>query len=875
MPDEKPYKYENVPIPSYEEATSSRAPTPALSPSNEPSQDEERQGLLGSDPGGRLPVPTRRAGYRPPPTDEGDRDRESLDELDYLDAHDGRGSTSSEEHEVRREMEQMEVMDPPAERSIWGKRISSISQSLHLRFEFKLPDWVKLPKWNMDLLIVIIRVLALLLIMGIVYMLFVSKLFTGAVQRMTGQMYDPESVRIFVQEQVDSDIIRDYLQHITAYDHVAGTEGDYALSQWVEGMFAKAGLEQVWVDEYYVYLNYPKYGGRAVELLDKDGKWTWRAQINEDQAYPDAPRQQTMVFHGHSASGDVQGPLVYANYGSREDFQKLHDSGIETTGAIALVKYYGSQGDRALKVKAAEEAGFIGCIIYSDPAEDGFLKGEVWPKGRYMPADGVQRGAVSLMSWVIGDVLTPGWASTKGVPRLKVEDSPGLNKIPSLPLSWRDAQPLLQALRGFGDACPPEWQGGVPDVEWWTGNLSSPIVHLKNEQDEIQQQPIWNVMGRIMGVEQPDKVIIVGNHRDAWAFGAADPGSGTAVLLEMARIFGMLVERGWRPLRTIVFASWDAEEYNLIGSTEYVEDNLKELRENAYAYINVDVAVEGSEFRASASPILKKALLRVLDRTSDPNLNVTLRSLWDQNGGLLPGLGAGSDYVAFQDMAGTSSIDMGFVGEPFPYHSVYDNFEWMERFGDPGFQYHRVLGQVWALLLLEMCNEPLSPLDLTAYSSAVTRYVMDLQRWIETRQPAEGEHGHPQLSIEPLRDAALQFNRESQEFERWEEVWTALVYANNGFESGAAGEQRRDHNNKKANFETDLLDLEWGGGLPGRDQFKHILFAPQAWSGYDEAYFPAIRDAVEAGDWPLAQNNIEKAAAILKAASAKLLGQDS
>lgn len=826
MSDEKPYKYENVPIPSYDEATSSRTSTP--SHPNEAAQHEERRGLLGSDLGGRIPVPTRRAGYRPPPTEDEASQRDSLDELDYLDAHDGRGSMSSEEQEeVRREMEQMEVVEPPPEQSAWGKRISSISQSLHLPFKLELPEWVRLPKLNTSLLINFARVFALGLVGAFVYLLFISNIFSGAVQRMAGQMYDPESVREFVQSQVSSDIIRGYLEHITQYDHIAGTEGDYALARWVEGMFIKAGLEQVWTDEYYVYLNYPKENGRAVEILDEDGTVKWQAKIEEDQAYPNAPRQQTMVFHGHSASGDVKGPLIYANYGSRQDFQKLHDSGIETTGAIALVKYYGSQGDRALKVKAAEKAGFIGCIIYSDPAEDGFVQGEVWPNGRYMPADGVQRGAVSLMSWVIGDVLTPGWASTKGVPRLKLDDTPGwcfpdkpytysltttgLNKIPSIPLSWRDAQPLLQALAGFGELCSPDWHGAVPDVEWWTGNLSSPIIHLKNEQDEVQQQPIWNIMGRIQGVEQPEKVVIIGNHRDAWAFGGADPGSGTAVMLEVVRIFGILVERGWRPLRTIVFASWDAEEYNLIGSTEYVEENLKYLRENAYAYINVDTAVDGHEFHVAASPVFKKALLRVLDRTSDPDLNVTLRELFDKNGGQMKGLGAGSDYVAFQDMAGTSSIDMGFSGGHFPYHSVYDNFEWMERFGDPGFKYHETMGQIWALLLLEISDEPLLPFDLNAYSSAVTRYVMDLQNWAESKGP--NKEGMPTWSIEPLRDAALQFDRESQDFERWEEAWTTAVYSNNGFEGSATGAHRRTHNNKKADFETDLLDLEFGGGV--------------------------------------------------------------
>ncbi len=429
MPDEKPFKYENLPIPSYEEATSSRTPTPALTRQNESGNDEERRGLMGYDPNGRQPVPTRRAGYRPPPMTGPDAIRDSLEDVDFLPDGERRDSISSED-EVRREMEEMEVLDPPTEPSTWTKRISSISQSLsfiHLPFNLKMPDWkFKMPKFDANLFILLGRIFAVLLVTAVVYLLFVSGIFKSATRRMQGQIYPQEAVRIFVQESVIAENMRDYLEHITSYDHMAGTEGDFVLSQWVAGLFTAAGLEDVRTDEFGVYLNYPKADGRAVELLGADGTVQWAAKIEEDQAYTDPPRQQTMVFHGHSKTGDVKGPLIYANYGSREDFKRLYDSGIETTGAIALVKYYGSQGDRALKVKAAELAGFVGCIIYSDPSEDGFLKGEVWPNGRYLPSDGVQRGAVSLMSWVVGDVLTPGWASKPGAERVSKENNPGM-----------------------------------------------------------------------------------------------------------------------------------------------------------------------------------------------------------------------------------------------------------------------------------------------------------------------------------------------------------------------------------------------------------------------------------------------------------------
>lgn len=821
MPDEKHiFKYEALPIPSYEEATSSRTSTPAVeAPDNETANAEERRGLIANDDNEpRNPVPTRRAGYRPPLTpgyrpptveDAEGSDRDSLDAVDLLGHEEGRASIGSEDREVRREMEELE-MDEDTQQSPWSKRMTSISRSLRLPFNIKLPNWkFRLPKWDADLFILLGRVFAIILVGFIVYFLFVSDLFTSAASRMAGQMFDPESVRIFVQEQVSADNIRSYLEHVTSYDHIAGTEGDYALGQWVEGMFATAGLEQVWTDEYEVYLNYPRADGRAVEILNVDGTVAWSAKIDEEKVYPD--REQTLAFHGHSKSGDVKGPLIYANYGSREDFKTLHDSGIETTGAIALVRYYGSEGDRALKIKAAEEAGFIGCLIYSDPAEDGFVLGPAYPDGRYMPSDGVQRGGVSLMSWAVGDVLTPGWPSKKGQLRLQPGDAKGLNKIPSLPLAWRDAQPLLQAIKGYGEAVSDGWKGGVPDTEWWSGNLSSPIVRLKNEQDEEVYQPIWNVMGRIRGVEQKEKRIIVGNHRDAWAFGAVDPGSGTAVLLEIVRIFGMLVDRGWRPLRTIEFASWDGEEYNLIGSTEYVEDNMKMLRSDGYAYLNVDVAVAGEEFHAAASPVFGKSLLHALDRTTDPTTNETMRKTWDDRQGRLEGLGAGSDYVAFQDLAGVSSFDMGFQGKPFPYHSVYDNFEWMEKFGDPGFEKHKVLGQIWALLILEMADKPVLPFDIEAYSSSITHWTQELQNWADG-QGAHGEKGAG-FSMEPLTQAVLELARNVQEWAKWENTWMSNVYATGGFEGAAWGSQRLHRNNLMSGFEKALLDLEDGGGV--------------------------------------------------------------
>lgn len=826
MLDEKPNKYErqeSLPIPSYEEATTSR-PISSLSlrGPEELGHDAERQGLLGTtgheDRTRRRP---QRSGY------EAHTVESARPSLDFLPSS-GENSPTNSTRGSRREMLHMEVIDPMVERDSGqtgnrlSKRISSLTNSLSaikLPFRQWLPslDYMRacipriperfIPGW-----IIVVRFFAFFLVLSLAYALFLSDIFSVSQRGGIGHVYNPESVRMYVQDHIDKSYIRKNLEHLTAFDHLAGTEGSYVLATWVEGLFHAAGLEGTGLERFDVYLNYPKEGGRRVAITEPAEK-AWEAMVEEEPAYTDPPRLQTMVFHGHSRSGDVRGPLVYANYGSRKDFKRLENIGVDLKGKIALVRYHGSQGDRALKVKAAELAGCSGCIIYSDPADDGFRKGKTWPDGRFMPSTGVQRGAVSLMSWVVGDVLSAGFASIPGEKRRDSKDNnPGLTNIPSIPLAWRDAQKLLQAIKGHGEKVPNEWVGGVPDVdEWWTGDQYSPIVQLKNDQDEVERQPIYNVLGKITGFEQPDKSIIVGNHRDAWCFGAADPGSGTAVFLEVVRIFGNLKELGWRPMRTIEFASWDGEEYNLIGSTEHVESRIEDLRRNGFAYLNVDVGVVGDNFEAAACPLFEQTLLRVLDRTSDPVQNRTLRSLWDEKKSTLKGLGAGSDYVAFQDMAGISSIDMGFRGPPYPYHSCYDNFEWMSTYGDPDFEYHRTIAQVWALLILEMADRPVLPLDFEVYSRAVKNYIADLESYADSKDaPWQSVGADTIFDLRSLHAAADEFVTNAKEFHDWDRAWAAEFYGSGGFESNVVAIKRISHNTRMANFETNLLDVDGG-----------------------------------------------------------------
>lgn len=840
MPSEKQPFYDPVP-PTYDEALASGSRRedawagPSRSPVDDRNADEsETQNLLAGSSS------RRPQGYRPPTVETDDED--SLWDSD---------SSSDEAEHVRMEMEEMDMEEP--DRSIgsaWRKR---------LPFRLSLPQWkwswrprlprlrirlpsrpessdteanngeegqestrsgirLQLPQINsMLVLLTVARLLALVVILGFLFFLFTSGLLTGWNSPMNGgRRFGSEELRNFVQESVDETRLRLSVRFYSNYAHIAGTEGDAAHAMNVQTMFTRAGLEDVERDEYSVYLNFPTKDGRAVQIMDQSGKKAvWTAKLEEEERHQETAGRQTWAFHGLSKSGDVKGPLVYANYGSRADFKKLKDLGVQTKGAIALVRYYGAHLDAASKVKAAELAGFAGCIIYSDPADDGFKKGKVAPDGRYMPPDGVQRASVGLTRWLAGDVLTPGWESKPKLPRMDRNQTQGLVKIPSLPLAWRDAQILLQHLKGHGEKVQKDWVGGVPDVgEWWTGNSSSPIVRLKNEQDEVDQKKIWNVYGRIQGMEQSSKSIIIGNHRDSWAFGATNPHSGTAIMIELARIFGDMANRGWRPLRTIEFMSWDAEEYNLIGSTEYVENNLNNLRENAYAYINLDTVVAGTQFRASGSPVFDKTVRHALNRVSDPNHNKTLGQLWDERRGRLEALGADSDYVAFQDIAGTSSLDVRFTEDPhdpYPLHSSYDNLELVENVIDPGFVYHGMMGQVVGLILLDLADRAIVPMDTVNYANRLGVWVDDLGKWIAEQTKGKKDAQH--ISLREMRDAVQLIKQNANQFRDWEKQWDASIAASGGWESNDVGIVRVEYNDKLAQFETAFLDTEMGGGV--------------------------------------------------------------
>ena len=786
------------PIPTYSEST---APTPTsatafLGPS-EISHDAEREGLLGQTSANRRPT-----GYQPPTVESA---RSSMD----FSVSSGHSSARHSEQGLRQEIEQMEMEDSDSGTTTW-KRISGFTSSMHLPFRQWLPFLNRargllppLPEGFKFNSILLIRAFALLLVLGLLYLFF----FTGLVRwrRRPSVVFVEEDLRQHLQMIINETRMQENLKHLTQWDHVAGTQGNFYLAKWIEAQMVESGIDSVSLEEFEVYLNYPKKEGRRVALVSPPEK-AWQAKLEEDRAYPD--REQTLVFHGLSKSGNVTGPLIYANYGSKEDFKTLKDAGILINGSIALVRYGGSQGDRALKVKNAEIAGAVGCIIYSDPKESGLGK-EISGPQRYRTSDSVERGSVALTAFVAGDVLSPGFASLPSEGhRIKKEDSAALNKIPSIPIAWGDAQVLLQALKGHGKRLSEDfWKGGVVDVEWWTGDQGSPIINLQNDQDEVERQSIFNVLGKIDGSEQTDKSIIIGNHYDSWCFGGADPGSGTAVMLELIQVFGNLMKYGWRPRRTIEFVAWDAEEYNLIGSTEHVEAHIEELKRNAYAYINVDVATTGPNLQVDASPMFTTALINVLKRTEDPNTGKTMNNLWQEKNQKLGELGASSDYVAFQDFAGVSSIDLTFEGTAYPYHSCYENFDWMAKYGDPGFHYHKLMAEIVGLLALELSDEPLLQFDLLAYAKAIDGYTKRLENHvanITNNDPGK------RLDFTKVRAATKLLATNAKKLLEYSEEWS-MAFINSGLHEGMTDTYTRwKYNDKLAAFETNLLDVDGG-----------------------------------------------------------------
>lgn len=646
---------------------------------------------------------------------------------------------------------------------------------------------------------------------------------------------------------------REHLRRLTAEPHVAGTKEDYATALYVRDQFRSYGIPSE-LKEYEVLLPYPKQPS-IVELVRprRERLGLKEAVIPEDPSSSNA--KIIPLFNGYSPSGDVTAPLVYVNYGLPPDYEALKKLGVDVKGKIAIARYGNSF--RGVKAKVAEDHGAIGLIIYSDPADDGYGQGDVYPKGPWRPASSAQRGSVQYLFHAPGDPLTPGRPSVPGVPRLKMEEVTSLTRIPVQPISYGDARRLLEPLRG--PVRPKGFQGGLP-FPYHVGGTEYVRVHLKTVMD-YQVRKIWNVVSRIDGDEEKDRWVIMGNHRDAWTFGAVDPNSGTTAMLEAARGFGALLKKGWKPRRTIVLCSWDGEEYGLLGSTEWAEENADELKQKAVAYLNVDAAVSGSKFGASSVPSMWKLIRAATRDVKDPKTGRTVYQQWQERAheddpdadktnaeagsdtsiaeARIGALGSGSDFTPFLQHLGIPSSDMGFGGDYGVYHSAYDSFYWMTQFGDPNFVYHVAAAQLWGTVAMRLAGAAGLPLDYRDYAREVREFFDQSMKTARRRKLAGA------IDAEPMNKAIQRFAEEAERVEKARQVTVTeieqtRVEANDRHPRAEARLKRI--NEALLAVERSLTDSR---GLRGRTWYKHQIYAPGTYTGYAAQPLPDFRQALE------------------------------
>ncbi len=644
---------------------------------------------------------------------------------------------------------------------------------------------------------------------------------------------------------------RQDLWTLTQTPHVASTPEDYRAAQFVLNQFHEAGLEAS-IAEYRVYLPMPRH----VEVdLVSPRRWAGPTVETESGANPQPgdPPPVIPAFNAYSPSCDLTAPVVYANYGLPEDYRRLKEFGVDVAGKIVIVRY--GKCFRGVKAYVAEEQHAAGLLIYSDPGEDGYRRGDVFPRGPWRPASAVQRGSILYLTSYAGDPLTPGVAATRDARRINPKDSPTLPHIPTTPLSYQDATPILENLTG--PVAPASWQGALPFTYHLGPGTSR--VHLKLEMD-FRERSIWDVIARIPGSVEPDAWVVLGNHRDAWTYGAADPSSGTAPLLAVGRGLGRLLQQGWRPRRTMVLASWDAEEFGLIGSTEWVEDHAGELARSAVAYLNMDVGVSGPHFTASAVPSLRALIREAARDITDPNTGRDLYSVWSEEGpklqreegipGVFPAqvpgldaapahvgdLGGGSDFTPFLQHLGIASMDLGFGGPYGVYHAADDNFYWMEHFGDPSFRYSVVAAQVFGTLGLRMADADILPFDYSEYGEAIQKYVRDLVE--ELKQTNQGD----KLPLDGVAKAAARFTETAHNLEPWMQALAGPDRTNAARQTSV--------NDAFKQVERDFLLPQ---GLPNRAWFRHAFYAPGVYTGYAAVIMPGVREAIRQKDWATAE----------------------
>ena len=685
--------------------------------------------------------------------------------------------------------------------------------------------------------------------------------------------------------QLKADNLRQWMKRMAARPHHVGSPYDKDNAEFMAGLFRSWGYDTR-IDVSYVLFPTPKL--RVLELVAPT-KFT--ALLTEKPVAEDATSGQTSeqlpTYNCYSKDGDVTAELVFVNYGVPKDYEELERRGIDVRGKIVIAKYGGSW--RGIKPKVAAEKGAIGCLIYSDPKDDGYARGDVYPKGPFKPETGAQRGSVLDMPTYPGDPLTPGYGSTKNAKRLDYKTAPTLTQIPVLPISYGDAQPLLAALAG--PMAPEAWRGALP-IPYHLGPGPA-RVHLQLEFN-WKNEPVYNVIATMKGSQYPDQWILRGNHHDAWVNGANDPLSGMVAVLEEARAAGELYRAGWRPKRTLMFCAWDGEEPGLLGSTEWAETNAKQLQEHAVAYLNSDSNSRGF-LSVAGSHTLEKFFNQVGRDVTDPEKKMSVndrRRAFDLLNGTpevqkdardradlrIGALGAGSDYSPYIQHLGIPSMNVAFggEGEGGEYHTIFDSFDHFTRFKDPDFAYGIALAQTMGRAVLRLANADVLPFEFQNFSNTVAKYQTEVKQLAETMRtdterqtkllaekryeavadptltllPPKAQEAVPYLNFAPLDNALAKLEKNAQAYAQARKANAALP-----------ADRQKQLDQLLYQAEQQLLSAE---GLPRRPWYRHQIYAPGFYTGYGVKTLPGIREAVEERKWAEADEQIKRTAAAIE-----------
>jgi N-acetylated-alpha-linked acidic dipeptidase len=701
-----------------------------------------------------------------------------------------------------------------------------------------------------------------------------------------------------LDKELDRDHLRDWMKRLTAHPHHLGSAYDKENAEFIASQFRSWGY-QTEIEQFEVLFPTPKT--RLLEMTEPE---RFAATLAEPPLKEDATSgltsEQLPTYNAYSSDGDVTGQLVYVNYGRPVDYEVLEEHGIDVRGKIVIARYGGCW--RGIKPKVAAEHGAIGCLIYSDPREDGYFEGDTYPEGAWRNENGAQRGSVCDLPLYPGDPLTPGVGATKDAKRLPRNQAPSLAKIPVQPLSYADAAPLLRALRG--PVAPETWRGALA-LTYHLGPGPA-TVRLKLEFD-WKQTPLYNVIARLPGTERVDEWVIRGNHHDAWVCGAEDPVSGTVALMEEARAVSKLTQNGWKPRRTMIYAVWDGEEPGLLGSTEWVETHAAELRQKAAVYVNSDSNDRGF-LHVGGSHTLERFVNEIAREIDDPETGQSVAQRWraerlikaspsdrreirDRPDLRIDALGSGSDYTPFLQHLGVASLNVGYGGEEGGgcYHSIYDSFDHYTRFGDPNFEYGLVMVRTCGRIMLRLADADLLPYEFSDFSETIGKYAKEVAKLaddlregtVETNRliseraflAAADPTDHlieprpkpevPYLNFAPLQNAIANLRRNTEKFEN-------LRLA--ALKQGGPGSRAMPG----LGLDRGLLQLERSltqpEGLPRREWYQHLIYAPGFYTGYGVKTLPGIREAIEQRNWTEASQQIEIAARALDRFSDALNG---